>query len=142
MNKKDMQKIFDRSVNSVLEQGAKSILNSHCVYRLDNLKCAVGHCMSDEAMDANNVIVDSGITTRVLQAVKKTMGITTHSGNDEDISKFLRLLQLVHDNCFETDNYTFTNRFLYRATMLAEMSKLSMDNIEYELTPPTGKHAK
>lgn len=48
-----LQEFFDQAVGGVIRQGRRSVAeNGKCLYRGPNgLKCAVGHCISDDEYD-------------------------------------------------------------------------------------------
>jgi hypothetical protein len=125
--KQSMQTLFDTAVKAVWEQGAKSWddVQGMCMYRHGNLKCAVGHVLTDEQIQKYDVREDVNPWHFNQELLKELLpGVYIL-----DASAFLADLQRAHDKSPKGD--TFASEFLKHANVVARIHSL------VEWTPPT-----
>lgn len=104
----DKQELFDLATNGVIAQGAPAVLpaiSRQCVYVVDrgdcdDLKCGIGHCLTDTALDTYGMFRGS-VTALYAQAMIDNP--LTNKKLDDDLMIFLEELQNIHDNATRID---------------------------------------
>lgn len=89
MRQKSKQKTFDHVVKHLLTQGEPSVSGPVCLYRHENLMCAVG-CLIDDKNYEGSLEGKKANQGSVLRAVRR-------SGWSTKLD--LLSLQFIHDNC-------------------------------------------
>lgn len=89
MRQKSKQKTFDHVVKHLLTQGEPSISGPDCLYRHENLMCAVG-CLIDDKNYKRSLEGKTASAGSVLRAVERS-GWSTKLDLCE--------LQFIHDRC-------------------------------------------
>ena len=110
-----MQKVFDKAVSSVYNQGCKSVDfdKNACSYRdIEGNKCAIGHLISDDDMKEYSIGNNDAVRSFKPEVIKKLLPeIPLYIGYE-----FLADLQRAHDN---SPIYYFKDNFLSNADLMA-----------------------
>lgn len=100
-----LQQIFDTVASHLLKQGARSLgeENLKCAYRgKDGRMCAVGVLIKDEFYDPG--LEKKSVRDDDVQQALVNSGVLEGGGIiDESRISLLRLLQMVHDDCWPPD---------------------------------------
>jgi hypothetical protein len=123
-----MQKVFDKAVSKVVKQGAKSE-NTYgdCRYRgPDDMKCAVGHLISDKMISDYCVLEDSSVDEFSYKLLNKILPKV----DTETSFLFLKDLQMAHDCCENLDGPRFVKEFVVEANKVAKSYGLKKFEIE------------
>lgn len=115
-SQEQLQYLFNTSVKGVIDQGTKSVKESDpysCVYRgPNNLKCAVGHLISDTYYDAGFESLGIADNDEIQDAVSESVGFEL----EDNAINLLTDLQDYHDN---TPLTNFVEEFKDQASLIA-----------------------
>lgn len=114
------QELFDKATTAILQQGCRSVNPAgQCRYRgPNNLKCAIGHLISDEQINIYGVQEGYGAGSFPIALIRSICA-------ENDVyrsSDFLHGLQKVHDLCKCAD--TFLDDFRIEANDFARRWEL------------------
>lgn len=91
-----LQKIFSYAVPKLLEQNKRSysMEAGHCLYRHGNLKCLIGHCITDKAfLSELGGDQDLGVSSPVVKKALTDSGFPNDTVSDVSLTN----LQMIHD---------------------------------------------
>ena len=97
--------ILKQSIEAVIKQGEQSNGGYRCRYRQGELKCAVGHLITDEHYNEDLEHISLELGNKVNDALNKSLG---YELSKQEIG-YLKYIQLAHDD--STDISTFVKDF-------------------------------
>ena len=97
--------ILKQSIEAVIKQGKQSNGGYRCRYRQDELKCAVGHLITDEYYSDFLEGASLNIDNKIHYALNKSLG---YELSDKEIV-YLKYIQNAHDSL--TNKTSFVEQF-------------------------------
>lgn len=111
------QEAFDKACKGIIAQGCRSQNDEGCLYRATNgARCAVGHLITDAQFDRYRVINSCSVYSLDEELLKELLP----DESTDEASRFLRDLQLVHDNSDPSDPDGYVASFMRRALKFAD----------------------
>jgi hypothetical protein len=97
--------ILKQSIEAVIKQGKQSVRSESCRYRHGELKCAVGHLITDEHYTGNLEGDSLAVGNKIHNALNKSLG---YELSEQEIDQ-LKYIQIAHDS--STNKTSFVMNF-------------------------------
>ncbi len=109
--------ILKQAIEAVINQGEQSASNGICMYRQDELKCAVGHLITDENYNRELEACSLHLGNEIHDALNQSLG---YEVSEQEIRQ-LQNIQVAHDR---SEGSSFLEEFKSRIRHRINQGKL------------------
>jgi hypothetical protein len=124
------QKVFEFVVEKLISQGRKSVKGYQCMYRIGNLRCAIGHIIPDELY---NIEMEGNITDTIFSMRYTALNEWVKQNNHTALrnNNLLQNLQTLHDQARTNINGVFLCvQFISAVELLATKFDLNTEFLQ------------